>query len=138
MTVTDPKWIYNFNELTQAPEEYTGFVYEITNIPFDKKYIGQKLFWKVKKLPPLKGKTRKRTKTVESDWQDYWGSSNKLLEDIALQGTQDFKREILVMCRNKTEMNYNEAALQFNRDVLLRDDYYNGIINCRITSRGLT
>ena len=30
------------------------------------------------------------------------------------------------------EEGYKEAKEQFDRDVLLSDDYYNGIINCRI------
>ena len=29
-------------------------------------------------------------------------------------------------------MSYIEAELQFKHKVLLSDDYYNGIINCRI------
>ena len=29
-------------------------------------------------------------------------------------------------------MSYLEAKEQFDREVLLKDDYYNGIINCRI------
>ena len=39
-------------------EDYVGFVYCITEVETDKKYIGKKLFWKPKTLPITK--TRKR------------------------------------------------------------------------------
>ena len=68
-------WFYNGGEFSDIPEDYIGFVYSITQLDTDKKYVGKKLFWSKKTLPPLKGKNRKRRKIVESDWQDYFGSS---------------------------------------------------------------
>lgn len=130
-------WIYLGEPLTQAPEDSQGFVYIIENTKTNRKYIGQKNFWTTKKLPPLKGKQNRRHRQVETDWQDYWGSSTELSKDIQLLGTQHFYKKILKLCANKTEMNYLEAKLQFDCDVLLSDEYYNGIINCRINSRGL-
>ena len=41
------------------------------------------------------------------------------------------------MCNNKTTLAYWETKLQFDNDVLLRDDYYNQFIGCRITAKGL-
>ena len=42
-------WYYN-NELFElTPEEYQGFVYQITELHTNKKYIGKKNFWKPKK-----------------------------------------------------------------------------------------
>jgi len=69
---------------------------------------------------------------VESDWQTYWGSSEHLLADVAELGTENFSREILYFCTTRGELSYREAKEQFDREVLLTDEYYNGIINVRI------
>tara|TARA_A200000159_G_scaffold89739_1_gene83158 strand:+ start:558 stop:935 length:378 start_codon:yes stop_codon:yes gene_type:complete len=58
--------------------KYVGFVYLITERDTGKKYIGKKFFWSKRRLPPLKGKSRKRTVVKESDWKDYYGSSEHL------------------------------------------------------------
>jgi hypothetical protein len=43
-----------------------------------------------------------------------------------------FYREILHLCKTKGECAYMETKEQFEREVLLSEQYYNGIINCRI------
>ena len=43
-----------------------------------------------------------------------------------------YHREILHLCKTKGECAYLEAKEQFDNNVLLREDYYNGIINVRI------
>ena len=43
-----------------------------------------------------------------------------------------FYRNILVLCKTKGECAYMEATIQFEKDVLLREEYYNGIISCRV------
>ena len=68
----------------------------------------------------------------ESDWKTYTGSSDKLNIDIAIHGKDKFLFKILRFCKNKYELGYYEAKLQFDKDVLISEDYYNGIINCRI------
>ncbi len=40
--------------------------------------------------------------------------------------------EILKFCQSKSELAYYEAKMQFDNDVLLKEDFYNGIINLRI------
>ena len=127
-------WLYNGEEYNpeEAPKEYQGFVYRITEIDTGMKYIGKKFFWSRRTLPPLKGKKRKRKVVKESDWRDYYGSSKQLNETIEVNGKDRYKREILIMCETKGECTYHEARLQFKFDVLLRDDYYNGQIQCRI------
>ena len=52
--------------------------------------------------------------------------------DVAELGEDKFTREILEFCTTRGVMSYIEAELQFKHKVLLRDDYYNGIINVRI------
>lgn len=126
-------WYYQNKVFTSDDiDDNIGFVYEITNTQNHMKYIGKKNFWSTRKLPPLKGKTRKRTVVKESDWQDYFGSSEEVKLLVEQNGSDIFHREILHLCKSKGEMSYMEAKLQFDFEVLLRDDYYNGIINCRI------
>ena len=125
-------WYYNNKILEQPPEGYQGFVYLITDKSISKMYFGKKGFWSKKTLPPLKGKTRKRRSIVESDWQTYYGSSDMVKQLLLEHGPQNFHREILYLCRTKGEMGYLEAKEQFTRNVLLDDNYYNGIINCKI------
>ena len=114
------------------PENCYGFIYEITNIASGKKYIGKKQVQKIIKRPPLKGKKNKRHIIQESDWKTYTGSCNELNSDIQESGKKHFAFTILRICYNKWELAYYEAELQFKLGVLLRDNYYNGIINCRV------
>jgi hypothetical protein len=128
-------WYYEnkeFNPSEDDIKDYAGFVYQITENKTSMKYIGKKLFWKTIKRPPLKGKKRKRIEIVQSDWKTYFGSSEKVKLLVEQNGQDSFKREILRFCKTKGELSYFEAKIQFEKDVLLRDDYYNGIINCRI------
>lgn len=117
------------NESTEVP---FGFIYLITNKVTNKKYIGKKQCLTVLKRAPLKGKKNKRHKTVETDWRVYTSSSRQLNEDIEEQGKDDFTFEILRFCDSKWQLAYEETKIQFEKEVLLSDDYYNGIINCRI------
>lgn len=125
-------WTYQQKPLEEIPEGFIGFVYLITNLKSGQKYIGKKLAQFKKTKPPLKGKKLKRRTTVESDWRDYWGSSERLQADVNTLGPENFTREILYLCKSKAEMSYLEAREQFERRVLETDDYYNGIINVRV------
>jgi hypothetical protein len=80
----------------------------------------------------LQGKKNKRRSTKESDWQEYWGSSDRLKADVELLGAENFTREILYFCPSRGIASYLEAREQFERRVLETDNYYNGIINVRI------
>jgi len=125
-------WIYNNSVITELPANCEAFVYLITNNDNGKKYIGKKLAKFKTTKPPLKGKKNKRRGTKESDWRDYWGSSDHLKEDVATLGPDKFTREILYFCPSRGVASYLEAREQFEREVLLTDDYYNGIINVRV------
>ena len=114
------------------PENAYGFIYEITNTINNKKYIGKKQMVRKIRRKPLKGKKRKRIDYIESDWKTYTGSSDVLNEDIKNLGMNNFKFNILKFCNSKFELSYFEAKIQFEKDVLLNENYYNGIINCRI------
>jgi hypothetical protein len=130
--MTTHKWTHNNKIVDEIPEGCIGFVYLITNLTNGRKYIGKKLAQFKKTRPPLKGRKNKRRSTVESDWRDYWGSSDNLLEDVAKLGEEKFTREILHYCPSKGVLSYLEAKEQFDRRVLETDDYYNGIINVRV------
>lgn len=126
-------WYYNGKEFTsEMIDDYVGFVYVITDLSNDKKYVGKKLFKSKRRLPPLKGKTRKRTVVKESDWQDYFGSSDLVKTLIEEHGRDNFHREILHLCISKGELSYLELLEQVERKVLLSDEYYNNIIQVRI------
>ena len=129
---TGTKWTYDGKVVEELPLDCEGFVYLITNLTNNKKYVGKKLArFKVTK-PPLKGKKNKRRSTKESDWRTYWGSSEHLNADVKEIGEEQFTREILHYRNSKGTLSYLEAKEQFDRQVLLTDEYYNGIINVRI------
>ena len=125
-------WTYQGKEVIEIPNEYEGFVYLITNLTDNRKYVGKKLAKFKTTKPPLKGKKNKRRGYKESDWRDYWGSSDKLIADVEKLGENNFTREILYFCKSRGEMSYLEAREQFERRVLETDEYYNGIINVRV------
>mgnify|MGYP001397079310 FL=1 len=125
-------WFYKDKEITTLPDDCEGFVYLITNKINNMKYIGKKLAKFKTTKPPLKGKKNKRRGYKESDWRDYWGSSDRLNEDVKELGEENFTREILYMCPSRGVASYLEAKEQFIRGVLETDEYYNGIINVRV------
>jgi hypothetical protein len=126
----DNPWIYKGEPFTSDDiGDYVGFVYLLTD-PDGKKYVGKKLFVSKRRLPPLKGKTRRRTVIKESDWKDYYGSSEEV--QTLVENKTHFKREILHLCKGKGELSYMELKEQVERKVLLTDEYYNGIIQVKI------
>ena len=131
-------WYYNNELFETTPEEYQGFVYQITELHTNKKYIGKKNFWKPKILPINKTRKRRVRTRIESNWKDYYSSSNEVCKLVEQHGQEGFKREILKLCKTKGEMSYYEAKLQFDHNVLFSDDYYNNFIGCRIHAKHLT
>ena len=123
-------WQYKDKDFTEEQiEDSYGFVYVITNLETNRKYIGKKLFW-FSKTKQVKGK-KKRIK-VPSDWQTYYGSSDELQKDVILYGTDKFRREILHLCKSKGVCSYLEAKEQFANNVMESDEYYNGWIMVRV------
>lgn len=131
-------WLYQDQTVETLPADCVGFVYLITNCTNNRKYIGKKLakFSRTtQRTVKLKNGTKKKRKIrskVDSDWQDYYGSSPELLKDIELLGKENFRREILFYCRSKSECSYIEAREQFSRKVLESQDWYNGHIQVRV------
>lgn len=106
-----------------------GFVYIITNLSNNKKYIGKKFFWSAK-TKQVKGKKKKFK--VESDWESYYGSNETLKQDILTLGKESFLREIIHLCKSKGDCGYLEAKEQFISGVLESEDYYNSWIMVRV------
>jgi hypothetical protein len=123
-------WILNEN--VSITEESFGFIYEITNNITNKKYIGKKQCISKIRRKPLKGKKRKRIDFKESDWKSYTSSSKDLNEDIQKYGKENFTFKIIKVCDSKWSLAYFEIKEQIDKNVLLDENYYNGIINVRI------
>ena len=109
-----------------------GFIYRITHIPSGIKYIGKKQFHSKTRKPPLKGMKRKRLVIKESDWRDYFSSSEEINRLLKQDGPDAFKREILLITSCAWEHMWLEHKLQVDENVLFRDDYLNGIIHIRL------
>lgn len=123
-------WEYDNKDFTEdlIGDNY-GFVYEITNLTNKRKYIGKKFFYSAK-TKQVKGK-KKKVK-VASDWKTYYGSNAELVNDVKIHGEENFKREILHLCKTKGECGYLEAKEQFVRGVMESEDYYNTWIMVRV------
>ena len=127
------KLVTTNKNLEEAPKEYVGFVYLITDTETGMKYIGKKKFWSKVTRPPLKGKKNKRRSLKESDWKDYYGSSEVVKNLVENTGEWRFKRQILRLCKTTGEMSYFEMKEQIERDVLLKpDEYYNAFVGGKI------
>jgi hypothetical protein len=135
-------WYYKnepFEPTEEELSEYQGFVYLIRETDTGMKYIGKKFFWKPKILPVTKTRKRRKRTIVESDWKTYFGSSEVLKERVQESQNSEmiYRREILKLCKTKGQCSYYEAKSQFENDVLLREDYYNQFIGCKIHARHL-
>lgn len=125
-------WLYEgkeYNPEELDPKKIYGFVYIIENLITGKKYIGKKFLFASKTRQVNKKKKRYK---AESDWKTYYGSSEALLEDVNKYGKENFSRTILHLCATKAECGYLEAQEQFERKVLLSDEYYNSWISVRV------
>jgi hypothetical protein len=130
-------WSYKNKEYTSIedfPLDSIGFVYRITNLKTNKKYIGRKVLYFTKTKQVNKKKTKIK---VESDWITYTGSNKILNEEVSKDGIDILKREILYFGNSSSELSYFEAKSQFENDVILDNSYYNDQIMCRIHSKHL-
>lgn len=132
-------WHYNSSQSFEVPESAIAFIYRITNLTNDKFYIGRKMLLsnRKKKLTlkekALKENSRKKFKREikSTNWENYWGSNDELLNDIKELGEDKFKREILIFCDNKTDTSFWEMAIQIKEDVLFKNSYNRHIANTK-------
>ena len=107
-------WTYEGSAFTSADiNDFFGFVYRITNLQTGKQYIGRKYFYSKRK--PRGGKRRV---TSESDWKQYYGSSDELKADRKIFGSDIFKREILSLHETLGKVNFEETKQLFLNNVL--------------------
>jgi hypothetical protein len=115
--------------LSENIDDKFGFVYLITNIQNNRKYIGRKYFWQFR---TPRGKKRKVKS--ESDWKNYYGSCPELKEDVDKLGRENFSRTILSLHKTKGKTNFGETSQLFKNDVLTESldngepAFYNGNI----------
>ena len=64
-----------------------------------------------------------------SNWQDYWGSSNELQQDIASMGKEYFTREIVSLHKTRGATNFSERELLYRFKVLEDPLSYNKAID---------
>jgi len=120
-------WLYENKEIESIedmPDGTYGFVYEITHNQSGRKYIGKKVLYFNRTLPPLKGKKRKRKVVKESDWKNYFGSSKEIKEIISENRQSELQREILVYATSKKLLTYYETKFLFIKGVLEKENKY--------------
>ena len=114
-------WLYNDKEISSIedmPENTFGFIYEVEHIPTGLKYLGKKVLYFNRTLPPLKGQKRKRKVVKESDWKSYVGSQEEVKKLLKEGELLDFKRKILTFVPTKKLLTYFENKLLFEKGVL--------------------
>ena len=126
-------WTYEGSTFTSDDiDNFFGFVYRITNLQNGREYIGRKYFWKFR---TPRGKKRKVKS--ESDWKNYYGSSEELKEEIQQLGRHNLSRVILSLHKTAGKTNFEETRQLFVNGVLTEqlDDgtprYYNSNILSR-------
>jgi hypothetical protein len=126
-------WLYEGQPFASDDiDDKFGFVYCITNNTNGRQYIGRKYFWKFR---TPKGKKRKVKS--ESDWKNYYGSSEELKEEIKQLGRCNFSRVMLSLHKTVGKTNFEETRQLFLKGVLTESlsdgtpKYYNSNILSR-------
>ncbi len=112
---------------------YTGLYMKLKIEHLVKNILEKKFFWARK---TRQVKLKKKKYLGESNWRTYYGSSEKLLLEVNKDKSR-FKRTILRLCKSKSECAYFEAKLQFENDVLLKDEYWNDWIMVKVRAAHL-
>jgi hypothetical protein len=120
--VTTP-WKFQGEPIEELPKGYEGFVYLIRNLVTGQLYIGKKYCRSVRKV---KGKSRRVG--TESDWRDYWSSSDTLKKQVEDLGQENFERHILVFTKTRGDASRIEEQLLWRYNVLEDDRFLNASI----------
>lgn len=130
-----PSWIYDgriVNEINDMPEGTFGFIYEVIHTPTGRRYIGKKVLYFNRSLPPLAGQKRKRKVVKESDWKDYYGSHAEIVGLIKEGRQEEFTKQILCYVKSKKLLTYYETKYLFIKEVL---EYRNNYINDNVLGK---
>lgn len=137
-------WIYKNQPVENIEGEYFGFVYLITDTVTGKKYVGKKMLTMSKpdktktyyKTGPKKGELKPPKKgRAESKWRTYCSSSKIIQALVKTHGLQRFHREILMFCKSRSELTYQESKHIFVLGCLESDEYLNDWVSCSISKR---
>ena len=123
-------WLYKNKVLNEAPKDYFGFVYLITNLKSKRKYIGRKYFGTTRRVK-VAGKKRRKVIRKDSNWKEYTGSSRELNQDIKDLGMLQFRFEILILGKTKGQVNYLEENIHHRFHVASSSEFYNDCIGPR-------
>ena len=108
-----------------------GFIYEITNLSNNKRYLGRKTIRK----PNYTSGVNKGKSKGNYVFTNYCGSSKSLLEDI--KNGDVYKKEIIRWCYSKAELTYYESQAIYCSDSLIREDFYNFWCKATVYSKHL-
>ena len=131
-------WIYQNQEVdtvSDFPDNTYGFVYKITHLPTNKKYIGKKILFFTRKVKLTKKDLLEYQGVVgrrpayklavkESDWKTYWGSNKEILELVKTEPADNWEREILAAADSKKLLTYYETKFQMIYQVLEKPDEF--------------
>ena len=137
-------WLYKnevIESINQMPENSYGFIYQVTHLPTNRKYIGKKVLYfernvklgkrelqalkEERKTKGIGGRAPAKKKVVkESDWRTYYGSQTEIKELVNNGKESDFKREILKFVDNKKHLTYYECKYLFIYEVLENNKEY--------------
>ena len=70
-------------------------------------------------------------------WKNYYSSSPVLKNLVKEMGKDEFKREILLLCKSNGELTYSETKYLFKNDVLESDLWFNDNIIGRYYSKNV-
>jgi len=149
-------WLYKnevINSIGEMPDGTYGFIYQVTHLPSNRKYIGKKVLYfernvklgkkeleilkEDRKAKGIGGRAPAKKKIIkESDWKTYYGSQNEIKELVKDGKESDFKREILKFVDNKKHLTYFECKYLFIYEVLENNnEYINDNILAKFYSR---
>lgn len=124
-------WIYQGKDIQDVdiPERAEFFLYKINHIETGKWYIGRKKLTSIK-YKQVKGKKKKIN--IDSDWKNYWSSSEELQAWVKIEGEDKFKREILLFTETASQILYLEECILYHTNALLDDNCLNSNIRAKI------
>ena len=132
-------WIYEDKILLQEdiPKNSIAFLYLITHKENGKWYIGRKnLFRNTTKMFKSKtGVSKKKKIQIDSDWKDYWSSSDYLKSIVEFEGEDKFNREILLFVETASATIYGEEALLYMTGAMFDPLCINGHIRTKIMKK---
>ena len=149
-------WLFKekvIESIDEMPQDTYGFIYLVTHLPSNRKYIGKKVLYfernvkigkrelqalkEERKAKGMGGRPPSKKKVVkESDWKTYYGSQAEIKELVKDGKESDFRREILKFVNNKKHLTYFECKYLFIYEVLENnDEYINDNILAKFYSR---